>query len=422
MTVVGIAHEQFFGETLRPNPTGIWIPLGQEPALRGSASLIDRRGQDWLYAIGRLRPVIPPEQTGARATAALRQWLTDLPFISAVDRAQIPKQQIVVVPAGGGVPLLRQQFGDVLSILFGTSALVLVIACANLANLLLARANRGQAAIRLALGISPNRLLRQSLVEGVVLSLAGSLVAVWVAAASVRLLVAIAFPGEYIPIDAVPWPAWMFAITLATATGLAFSAGPAWAMSRVAPLDALSGVGRSGHIRSFMPRRSLVITQVALTFVLLTGAGLLSRSLGNLEHQPLGFDPEDRTLVQISPPAIAGQRERLLALYEALREQILRIPGVQEMSYSLYGPMQGDNWSGGISIAGRPANVSAPITSSWNRVGPRYFETIGTRLLRGRLFHARRSASADPNGPATMKSWASWRMSNTRHHASRLGR
>jgi predicted permease len=388
MTVLGVTAQGFFGETIRPNPTGIWIPLGQEPAIRGVASLIDKPGQDWLYAIGRLRPDVQPEQTSVRATAALRQWLSDQAFVPAANRPEIAKQQIVIVSAGGGVPLLRQQFGKVLRILFGTSMLVLIIACANLANLLLARANRGQAAIRLALGISRSRLLRQSLVEGVLLALAGSLVAVWAAAVSVRLLVAIAFPGvQYVPIEAMTWRTWAFALSLATVTGLLFTAGPAWAMSRVAPLSALSGVGRSGHVRAFVPRRALVIAQVALSFVLLTGAGLLSRSLGNLESQELGFVPEHRTLVRINPPPLAGQRERLIALYASLRERLSRIPGVQEVSYSLYGPMQGDNWSGGISIAGRAANPASPITASWNRVGPRYFEAIGTRLLRGRLFN-----------------------------------
>jgi predicted permease len=386
MTVVGVAAADFFGDTLRPDPTGIWIPLGQEPVLRGAASLTERPGQDWLYAIGRLGAEIQPAQAGIRATAALRQWLQDRP-ISAQNRAQIPQQQIVVASAGRGVPLLRQQFGDVLTILFGTSALVLLIACANLANLLLARANRGQAAIRLALGISRGRLLRQSVIEGVLLALAGGIVAVWAAAVSVRVLVALAFPNaQDIPVDAIGLATWLFALGLAIATGALFSFGPAWAMSRVPPLDALSGVGRSGHIRSFVPRRSLVIAQVALSFVLLTSAGLLSRSLNNLESQELGFEPHGRTLVRINPPALAGQRERLIALYTSLRDRLLRIPGVHDVSYSLYGPMQNDNWSGGISIAGRPANPSTPTTSSWNRVGPLYFETLGTRLLRGRLF------------------------------------
>jgi predicted permease len=393
MTVVGVTSADFFGDTLRPDPAGIWIPLGQEPIVRGAASLTESPRQDWLHAVGRLRPEIQPAQLSTRATAALHQWLQDRPLLSAQDRAQIPKQQIVVVSAGGGVPRLREQFGDVLTILFGTSALVLLIACANLANLLLARANRGQAAIRLALGISRGRLLRQSMIEGVLLSLAGSLIAVWAAAASVRILVALAFPGaQHIPVDAISSASWLFAVGLAIATGMLFSLGPAWVMSRVPPLDALSGVGRSGHIRSFVPRRSLVVVQVALSFVLLTSAGLLSRSLGNLEKQELGFEPTGRTLVRINPPALAGQRERLIVLYSSLRDHLVRIPGVQDVSYSLYGPMQGDNWSGGISIAGRPANPASPITSSWNRVGPRYFETIGTRLLKGRLFNKSENA------------------------------
>jgi predicted permease len=387
MTVVGVAAQGFFGDTVRPNPPGIWIPLGQEPALRGQASLIDRAAQDWLYAIGRLRPGIRPDQAGARATAALQQWLDSQPFMTAQLREQLPRQHIAVVPAGGGVPLLRAQFAQALTILFVTSGLVLLIAAANLANLLLARADRGQAAIRAALGASTGRLLRQSLVEGLLLSLIGVLVAIWVAAWSTRALVALAFPGAlYVPVASTPtFTVWLFALGLAAITGALFSAGPAWVMSRTPPLEALSGVGRSGQVRSFVPRRSLVVVQVALSFVLLTGAGLLGSSLGNLERQPLGFDPEGRTIVRIDPPAIAGQRERLAALYTSMRERLLQVPGVRDASYALYSPMEGNNWSSGISIAGRPVDPASPDSSSWNRIGPRYFETTGTRLVRGRL-------------------------------------
>jgi predicted permease len=386
MTIVGVTAQGFFGDTVRPNPAGIWIPLGQEPVLRGVASLIDRAGQDWLYAIGRLRPGVRLEQTAARVTTALRQWLEVQLEVPQEARAQLPQQHITVVPAGGGVPLLRAQFGQALTILFVTSGLVLLIAAANLANLLLARADRGQAAIRAALGASAGRLLWQSLTEGVLLAVAGCFVAVWVAAAGTRTLIALAFPGAlYVPVDAAPTPMiWFFSLALAVLTGALFSAGPAWAMSRTPPLEALSGVGRSGQLRSFVPRRSLVIAQVALSFVLLSGAGLLGSSLGNLEREALGFEPAARTIVRIDPPALAGQRERLAGLYAAMRDRLLRIPGVRDASYALYSPMEGNNWSSRISIAGRPVDPSSPDGSSWNRVGPHFFETVGTRLLRGR--------------------------------------
>jgi predicted permease len=390
MTVVGVAAEGFFGDAVRPNPAEIWIPLGQEPALRGATSLAERADQDWLYAIGRLRAGGSAEQVSARATSALTRWLEAQEFFSEAARAEIPRQRVVVVPAGGGVPLLRAQFGRALAILLATSGLVLLIAAANLANLLLARSDRGQVAIRVALGASRGRLLGQWMAEGVLLALAGGLAAVWIAAAVRRAVVALAFPGalvEHVPIDSAPAPAvWLFALALAVVTGALLSVGPAWAMSRTPPLEELPGVGRSAHLRSFVPRRSLVVVQVALSFVALSGAGLLAGSLGRLEGQKLGFEPAGRTVVHIDPPALAGRRERLARLFGQMRERLRSIPGVREASYALYTPMEGNNWSSLISIAGRPVDPASPDGSSWNRVGPRYFETVGTGLRRGRFF------------------------------------
>jgi predicted permease len=389
MTIVGVSAEGFFGDAVRPNPAGIWLPLGKEPAHRGLTSLAERAESDWLYAIGRLRPEATPERLAAVASTALQNWLDAQPFVSAANRPQIKDLRINVVPAGGGVALLGYQFGRALTILFVTSGLVLLIAAANLANLLLARADRGQAAIRAALGASPGRLMRLAMTEGIVVALVGGAVAIFIASGSAQALVGLAFPGvAFLPFDATPSTMiLLFAIGLAVLTGALFTAAPAWAMSRTPPLEALAGVGRSGQARSFVPRRSLVVTQVALSLVLLVGAGLLATSLGNLQRQPLGFDPIDRTIVRIDPPPLADQPERLRAIYVAMRERLLRVPGVTEATYALYSPMEGNNWSSGISIAGRPVDPSNPDGASWNRVGPRYFETVGTRLLRGRLLN-----------------------------------
>jgi predicted permease len=386
MTIVGVTAPGFFGDTIRPNPAGIWLPIGQEPVHRGEASLIDRTSSDWLYAIGRIRPGVSAAQVSARATSAVQQWLAAQPFLNEQSREALPRQHVNVVPAGGGVPIMQAQFGQTLTVLFVTSGLVLLIASANLANLLLARADRGQAAIRAALGASTPRLLRQSLTEGVLLSVVGGVVALLVGAAATRALIALAFPGgQYVPVDASPSAAvLLFALALAVVTGALFSAGPAWMMARTPPLEALSGVGRSGHRRAFVPRRSLVVVQVALSFVLIAGAGLLSASLGNLARQPLGFEPDHRVVVRIDPPAIAGQVAEIERLYTSLRARLLQAPGVVDVTYALYSPMEGNNWSSRVSVAGRPADAQ-PTGSSWNRVGPRYFETTGTRLLRGRL-------------------------------------
>lgn len=389
MTVAGVAAPGFFGDTLRPDPPGLWIPLGQVPVFHGEGSLIEDASTDWLYAIGRLRAGVPVEQTSARATTALRRFLDAELSLSEEERAEIPEQQIRVVPAGRGVPRLEAQFGQPLTILFIASGLVLLLVAANLANLLLARADRGQVAIRAALGASTGRLMRQSLTEGLLLALAGGAIAVGLGTLSVRVLIALAFPAaSYVPVDAAPTATvWLFALGLVVLTGVLFSAGPAWAMSRTPPLEALSGVGRSRHLRSFVPRRSLVVAQVALSFVLLTSAGLLAKSLGNLEGQELGFEPEERTIVQINPPPRDWEgREHLVRFYNEMRDRLLRIPSVREASYAIYSPMEGNNYGSDISIAGRAADPASPDGSSYNHVGPRYFETVGTRLLRGRLF------------------------------------
>ena len=397
MTVVGVAAPEFFGDTIRPDPAAFWIPIAQEPLLRGPGSLLDRPGQYWLYAIGRVRPDADVAEIETAATTTLRAWLAAQSFLSDRDREALPRQSITIAAAGGGVALLRIQFSRSLTILFITSAAVLLIACANLANLLLARADRGQAAIRAALGASSGRLMRLSLLEGIVLALAGAVAGLLVATAGARTLVALVFPTAlFVPADTSPSPAIIiFSVGLALVTGALFSVAPAWAMSRARPLDALQGIGRSGHERSFVPRRSLVVVQVALSLILLTGAGLLARSLGNLESQALGFDPENRVIVRIDTPPLAGEIDRLSTLYGRLVARVGAIPGVESVSYALYTPMESNNYQSRASIDGRPPNPSGAVDSiTWNRVGPRYFETTGTRVVRGRAIDERDTPTA----------------------------
>jgi predicted permease len=394
VTIVGVSAPQFFGDTIRPDPAAIWIPMGQEPLHRGAASILDRADQNWLYAIGRITAGVDPAQIGARVTAALQQWLSVQSFVAERQRAEISRQRIVVAPAGGGVGLARVEYARSLNILFAASAMVLLIGVANLANLLLARADRGQAAIRAALGASRGRLIRQSLTEGVLLALVGGLVGVGVAAVSTQALIGWVFPiVAFVPVDSTPSPwVWIFALALSVLSGALFTAAPAWAMSRTPPLDALSSVGRSVSPRSFVPRGSLVVLQVALSLALLTSAGLLAKSLRNLEEQPLGFTPADRLVVHIDPPAIAGEIDRLATLFARVEEGLRRVPGVDRLAYAMYSPMEGNNWSSGISIGGRKADPGRPDGSSWNRVSAGFFETVGTRVLRGRGIEARDTA------------------------------
>jgi predicted permease len=396
MTLVGVAAQGFFGETIGPDPAAVWLPLGQEPYGRGATSLLRRVDMDWLYVIGRKSPGTSTTELEARATSELQAWLAAQSFLNANDRKQIPQQRIAIVSAAGGVSFLSYTYARPLTLLFATSALVLLIAAANLANLLLARTDPGQVAIQTALGASRWRLVRQSLSEGILLSLGGAAIGLLVAWLATRTAVALTFAGaQYLPLDTRPNSFVLtFAFGLAIVTGALFSAAPAWAMARANPSDALGGAGRGGvERRSFLPRRSLLVAQVALSLVLLAGAGLLSQSLRRLEEQPLGFQTVDRVVARIAPSVSADDLTRLAAYYDRMLAQLRQIPGVVEATYSRYSPMEGNNWQNGISILGRPASLQ-PESSSWNRIGPRYFETLGTRLLRGRTIEERDTGAA----------------------------
>ena len=386
VTLAGVAEERFFGETRIPNPPGLFLPLGLEPRLRGTASLIANPEQNFLRIIGRLKDDGRLAAVQTKADNALRQWLSAQTFPPADAREAVARARTPIVSASAGVEILRIAFQAPLKLLFVMSGLVLLIAVANLANLLIAHSDRGQTAIRVALGASTRRLVRQSIAEGVVLSFAGAAIGVLVAAFATRLIVGVVFPAAAgAPLDVNPSPLILgFAVLLALATGMLFSAAPAFAMSRTHPLEALRGAGRGGQTRSFLPRRSLVVVQVALSLVLLTGAGLLATSLRQLQQQTLGFEPENRVVVRLDlPSTFAGDIPRLTTVFRGLREELGRIPGVRGVTYSLYSPMEGNNWSSGISIDGRP-DPDRRNNSSWNRIGPGYFDTLGTKVLRGR--------------------------------------
>jgi len=386
VTLAGVTEERFFGETRIPNPPGLFLPLGLEPRLRGTASLLANPELNFLRIIGRLKEDGRVAVAQGKADAALRQWLSAQTFPPADARESVARARTPIVSAQAGVEILRIAFQQPLTLLFTMSGLVLLIAVANLANLLIAHSDRGQTAIRVALGASTKRLVRQSIAEGVVLSFAGAAIGVGVAAIATRFIVGVVFPAAAgAPLDVNPSPLILgFAVLLALVTGMLFSAAPAFAMSRTHPLEALSGAGRSGQARSFLPRRSLVVVQVALSLVLLTGAGLLAASLRQLQQQALGFEPRDRIVVRLDlPSTFAGDIPRLTTVFRGLREELTRIPGVVGVTYSLYSPMEGNNWSSGISIDGRP-DAERRVNSSWNRVGPKYFETLGTKVIRGR--------------------------------------
>ena len=390
LTIAGVAPPGFFGDSLRANSSDFWLPLAVEPLLRGASTLSTHPDQFWLNIIGRLRPGASPAAVEARVNVELKQWWSDQPgpYGSRGDPRDINRQHITLTAAGSGISGMKDQYAVGLKILLAVSGLVLVIACANIANLLLARGRnaRLRTSVRLALGAPRWRLVREALTESVVLALAGGAIGVAVAWAGTRALLALAFSGAgFVPIDPRPsLPVLAFTFLLSLLTGILFGVLPAFSAARSDPMDALRGAGRGTTSRGAWPQRSLVVFQSALSLVLLTGAGLLAQSLGNLENQAYGYAREGRIAVRVSPSFAGYTPERLFAVYTALQDRLPRIPGVRSASFSLYSPMRGGAWSSGISLEGYNSTDGRTPSSMWNRVGPHYFETIGTPLVRGR--------------------------------------
>jgi macrolide transport system ATP-binding/permease protein len=390
-TIVGVAPEGFYGEMLRPDPAEIWVPLAAEPLLQPAAKLLDAKASHWLYLIGRLKrnAAIAPLQ--ARLTTELQHWISTTLELSPEDRREISKQHINIISAAGGISNLRDEVAPSLKLLQALAAAVLLIACANLANLLIARgiARRVETAVRIALGASRSRLVAESLTESVVLACIGGAVGLIVSFAGARAIIDLAFQGASdVPVD--PTPSFVvlgFAFVVSLTTGVVFGAAPAVVGSRSDPIDAMRGAGRTTGDRGAVLRRSLIAMQVAISLVLVTCAGLLGRSLNNLEAQDFGFQVPSRYVVTLAPSLSTVPAGQLPSLYERLRARLLRIPGVTNAAFSLYSPMSGDNWSSMITVEGHSA--SEQLIASWNRVSPRYFETIGTPILRGRAFDER---------------------------------
>jgi predicted permease len=393
-TVIGVSPPGFFGETLSSDPPDIWIPVEQEPLIDGEGALLHQSVSAWLRMMGRLKPGASIAGMSARLTGVLRQWMqydSGYPanFMPDVIR-MLPKQVINVVPAGAGVAEMKEQYGRSLEILLSVCGLVLLIACANVANLLLARAasRRGQTAIRLAIGATRRQIIAQALTESVLLAIGGGVAGLLVAMGAARLLLVLAFQGaHFLPISAVPSPVVLtLAFGLALLTGIIFGAAPAWFATRTDPAEALHGVGRSTSDHSSFARKGLLVVQAALSVVLVAGATMLGRSLSNLEHQDFGYRVQGRVLVALHNPPASYTAPKLAALYRNLEDRLDRLPGVEGSGLALYNPLT-NNWGEFIFVAGHPApKMSEEGGASWDRVSANYLQNLGVTVLRGRAF------------------------------------
>ena len=399
VTIVGITPPSFYGDRMTDSPPDFYVPMATEPVLE-QGSILHRHELNWVYVLGRIKPGTALAPLQAKMSASLRDWLSVLPMYQTEDGKQwLAKTHLTLIPGGMGIANLQEQFASGLHLLMGISALVLLIACANIANLVLVRgmARRTETSIRMALGAARKRIIRQMLTESIVLACIGGLAGLAVAYGGTRILLALAFPDSpNLPIHADPSALVLgFAFALSLITGLVFGIAPAWITSHSEPAEALRGANRSTRDGSSLLQRSLVVVQAALSLVLLVGAGLLTRSLNKLEHQDFGMQTENRVVIHINPQDAGYKPDQLQALYEQLQQRLGSLPGVERMGLSLYTPLEGNNWGEGVQVQGRPApGPHDRIGASWDRVSPDFFQTIGQRVLRGRGITAQDTATS----------------------------
>ncbi|MBZ5677401.1 MAG: ABC transporter permease [Acidobacteriia bacterium] len=389
LTIIGVAPRGFFGETSGQQPD-LWIPLRMQPlVLPGDDRLHDEGIEKvmWLQVFGRLKPGVTLAQAEAQVNSLFRAGLEAFysGVLTAEKRAGYLDQRIRIRPAARGASSVRKRFSGSLSAMLAAVGVLLLIACANLANLLLARgaARRPEIALRLSLGASRGRIMRQMITESLALAVMGGLAGLATAyvlhGALVRLL---NFQMNF-SLDPM-----VVAFTAAATLGAALLFGvlPAWQVTTIDAGQPLHEQSRSAtaSIGRTQWGRLLVSLQIALSLPLLVGAGLLARTLYNLQRTDLGYPAERLLLVRIDPREAGYNSVRRDTLMRELLEQFQRIPGVRAASFSSLGVFSGGNTILGVEVEGYTPKGDKDRSSDFDAVGPGYFAALGAPIVRGR--------------------------------------
>jgi len=385
VTVVGIAPQGFYGDRMSSTPPDFYLPIESMPVLANVPYVHDPR-VSWLYIVGRVKPGVNLAALEQKASGLVRQaFVLNPDYATDQGKALLPRVHVVLTPAGGGIQQMQDQYASNLRLLMWTAGLVLLISCANIANLLLVRgmARRTELGVRTALGAMRGRIVRQLLTESAVLALLGGIVGLLVAYGGARMLMGLAFTGEQnVPIDAGPSLAVVgFAFGLSLLTGILFGVAPAWIAAQTQPVDALRGGSRMTATGASRLQRSLVVLQAALSLVLLVGAGLFSQSLNKLQNTDLKLDSRNRYIVHINPQAAGYSQTQLEALYRTMEQQFHGLPGIRNVGICTYTPMEDNNWSSGVQVQGQPFSDKG---ASWVRGSAEYLDSVGTRVVMGR--------------------------------------
>ena len=398
LTIVGVTPRGFNGTLQVGYQPAVTVPLAVEPLLRGENSILGtptRPGAWWLNVMGRLRPGATEEQArqtfnGAFQTAALEAMP---PPRKAGEPAQLaPKDypRLITEPGDRGMMDKRKGYAPTIYGLFIVVALVLLIACANLANLLLARATlRGpEISVRLALGAGRRRLLRQLLTESLLLATLGGAVGVLFAFWARNALLALTEETGLLPNGVVPslnWRVLVFTLAVSLLTGVLFGFVPAW---RATTFDLSTTLKQSGRTTARLSRLSkgLLVVQVAVSALLLVGAGLFIRTLYNLQRVKLGFNPDNLLVFRLQPEQAGYQDEALLRFYQQVFDRLDHLPEVHAATFARVELIANDNWIHDFLLPGETPETAAEHETMRQTVRENYFSTMEIPFLRGREF------------------------------------
>jgi len=396
MTVVGVSRAGFTGVQVGQTPD-VFIPMMMKPQITPAWDGLKNHKDFWLAILGRLKPGLSAKRAEAAFAPAYRAILeAELPLMgkwSAETQQKFLDQKLQMTPGAQGRQILQRDAQTPLLVLLGMVGLVLLIACGNVANLLMARgaSRQREIAIRMAVGAGRFRLVRQFLVESLLLSFLGGVVGFAVASWTLGLLVA-SIPSSVGALGLSPeldLRMLGFNLSLALVTGLLFGLAPAFRATRLNLESTLreQGSSVSGSLSQVRFRKGLVVSQIVLTTVLLVGAGLFARSLNNLERMDLGVRAEHLITFSIAPEQNGYTPVRSVALFDQLRESLSALPGVTVVSAAEIPVFTDSNSSSNITAEGYTPQDDEDTNVYHNYVGPDYFSALGIPLIAGREFN-----------------------------------
>ena len=396
-TIIGVAPKGFYGDRIDTNPPKYFLPMNSMDFVSGAPYFTDPDTQ-WAYVIGRIKPGTSLQALQAKASTLLKQQFAPLKtFTDQRAKEHLPRAHVVLTPGGGGIQNMQDGYKDHLKLLQWIAAMVLLVACANIANLLVVRgmSRRAELSIRSALGAQRSRIVRQLLTESVLLSGMGGLLGLAVSYLGAHALLALAFPDQQnMPVTASPSPLVIgFAFALSLVTGVLFGLAPALMAARTQPVESLRSNSRTTAQGASILQRSLVVLQAALSLVLLVAAGLFAQSLSKAQNVDMKLDATNRYIAHINPQAAGYKNTEVEPLYQTIVDRFHAIPGVVHVALSTYTPMEENNWGSGVKVQGDPdINKGA----SWVKGTAEYFDSVGTHVVMGRGFTRQDTMNSTP--------------------------